>query len=245
MRIAAYDNYLTKLATSTRCLDVNEMEGYISRTTKNESYLINKQIERIKKLIKDRYEHYGVINEQDNIEAFKKGYYDLGKIGLTLDMMRKKIKQFRVDKESPLGIQIEKDWNHAAFLLQDLLQLENMNLINYLNLLEERRNDLEQQKIKKVRKPIKRRQTVVQKEVVVEKAPDMPSDLMCIDEVCEMLHVSRNFIYHLACKHEIPHYKLLPNRKRNRLFFSRLEIEAFIKKNRVVPISEFNEQFSF
>ena len=245
MRIAAYDNYLTKLATSTRCLDVNEMEGYISRTTKNESYLINKQIERIKKLIKDRYEHYGVINEQDNIEAFKKGYYDLGKIGLTLDMMRKKIKQFRVDKESPLGIQIEKDWNHAAFLLQDFLQLENMNLINYLNLLEERRNDLEQQKIKKVRKPIKRRQTVVQKEVVVEKAPDMPSDLMCIDEVCEMLHVSRNFIYHLACKHEIPHYKLLPNRKRNRLFFSRLEIEAFIKKNRVAPISEFNEQFSF
>ena len=245
MRIARYDNYLTKLATSTRCLDVNEMEGYISRTTKNESYLINKQIERIKKLIKDRYEHYGVINEQDNIEAFKKGYYDLGKIGLTLDMMRKKIKQFRVDKESPLGIQIEKDWNHAAFLLQDLLQLENMNLINYLNLLEERRNDLEQQKIKKVRKPIKRRQTVVQKEVVVEKAPDMPSDLMCIDEVCEMLHVSRNFIYHLACKHEIPHYKLLPNRKRNRLFFSRLEIEAFIKKNRVAPISEFNEQFSF
>ena len=245
MRIAAYDNYLTKLATSTRCLDVNEMEGYISRTTKNESYLINKQIERIKKLIKDRYEHYGVINEQDNIEAFKKGYYDLGKIGLTLDMMRKKIKQFRVDKESPLGIQIEKDWNHAAFLLQDLLQLENMNLINYLNLLEERRNDLEQQKIKKAKKPTKRRQTVVQKEVVVEKAPDMPSDLMCIDEVCEMLHVSRNFIYHLACKHEIPHYKLLPNRKRNRLFFSRLEIEAFIKKNRVAPISEFNEQFSF
>ena len=74
MRIAAYDNYLTKLATSTKCLDVNEMEGYISRTTKNDSYLINKQIERIKKLIKDRYELYGVINEQDNIEAFKKGY---------------------------------------------------------------------------------------------------------------------------------------------------------------------------
>lgn len=245
MRIARYDNYLTKLATSTRCLDVNEMDKYISNTTKNDIYLINKQIERIKKLIKDRYEHYGVINEQDNIEAFKQGYYDLGKIGLTLDMMRKKIEQFRVDKESPLGIQIEKDWNHAAFLLQDLLQLENMNLINYLNLLEERRNDLEQQKIKKAKKPTKRRQTVVQKEVVVEKAPDMPSDLMCIDEVCEMLHVSRNFIYHLACKHEIPHYKLLPNRKRNRLFFSRLEIEAFIKKNRVVPISEFNEQFSF
>lgn len=245
MRIAAYDNYLTKLATSTRCLDVNEMDKYISNTTKNDIYLINKQIERIKKLIKDRYEHYGVINEQDNIEAFKQGYYDLGKIGLTLDMMRKKIEQFRVDKESPMGIQIEKDWNHAAFLLQDLLQLENMNLINYLNLLEERRNDLEQQKIKKVRKPIKRRQTVVQKEVVVEKAPDMPSDLMCIDEVCEMLHVSRSFIYRLACNHEIPHYKLLPNRKKNRLFFSRLEIEAFIKKNRVVPISEFNEQFSF
>ena len=245
MRIAAYDNYLTKLATSTKCLDVNEMEGYISRTTKNDSYLINKQIERIKKLIKDRYELYGVINEQDNIEAFKKGYYDLGKIGLTLDMMRKKIRQFRVEKESPMGIQIEKDWNHAAFLLQDLLQLENMNLINYLNLLEERSNDLEQQKIRKVKKPTKKRQTVVQKEIVVEKGPDKPSDLMCIEEICEMLHVSKSHIYHLANNHEIPHYKFLPNRKKNRLFFSRSEIEAFIKKNRVVPISEFNEQFSF
>lgn len=120
-----------------------------------------------------------------------------------------------------------------------------MNLLNYLKLLEERSNDLEQQKIKKVKKPTKRRQTVVQKEVVVAKEPDKPSDLMCIEEICEMLHVSKSHIYHLANNHEIPHYKFLPNRKKNRLFFSRSEIEAFIKKNRVVPISEFNEQFSF
>lgn len=46
MRTTAYENFYQKLIATTKCLDVNDIEKYISRNTSNDIYLINKQIKR-------------------------------------------------------------------------------------------------------------------------------------------------------------------------------------------------------
>ena len=142
MRTAAYENFYQKLLATTKCIDINEIEKYISNSTANDAYLINRQLYKANNLLEERYKRYGVLTEGDDMEAIRKGYYDLGKISLTLKDVQRKIALFKIDKESEMGIQIEKDWDNVVFLLQDLLQLENMNLITYIRLLEERLEDV-------------------------------------------------------------------------------------------------------
>ena len=98
MRIAAYENFITKLLMNNKCMDINEIDKYILRTTSNNYNLVKKQLDRTNKLLEERYERYGCLTEEDNVEALKKGYYDLGKIGLTLEEIRKKIAKFQIDK---------------------------------------------------------------------------------------------------------------------------------------------------
>lgn len=243
MRTTAYENFYQKLIATTKCLDVNDIEKYISRNTSNDIYLINKQINKANKLLNERYERYGVITEQDNIDAFRKGYYDLGKIALTLDGIRKKIARFEIEKDSPIGMQINKDWNNAAFLLQDLLQLENMNLITYIRLLEERSAEISDSKVRKEGSSChNEKKKDLQSNFINKSLMNIPSDVITIEETCELTRLSKSKIYHMVCDREIPHYKLNPNKK-GRLYFSRSEIEAWLKRNRIGTTEEFCHQF--
>lgn len=242
MRTAMYENFYQKLLATTKCLDINEIEKYINKSTSNDINLINKQIEKAKKLLDERYERYGIITEQDNIEAFRNGYYDLGKIALTLNDIRLRIAKFDIGKESPIGIQIEKDWNNTVFLLQDLLQLENMNLITYIRLLEERSVEVSESKIQKESKKEKKTNSDDSTQPINKSLNVTPSDIITVEEVCDLTKLSKSKIYHMVCDREIPHYKLNPNKK-GRLFFSRSEIEAWLKRNRIGTVEEFCRRF--
>ncbi|WP_099463677.1 helix-turn-helix transcriptional regulator [Parabacteroides provencensis] len=243
MRTAVYENFFTKLIATTKCLDINEIEKYISKSTGNDILLVNKQLDKANKLLNERYGRYGVISEQDNVKALQKGYYDLSMIKLSLNDIRRKIDQYNIEESSPLGQQISKDWDNAAYLLQDLLQLENMNLINYLRLLEDRSSELCQNKETEKRKRCSNQKQHNLKQISNNKiATEMPCDIITIEEVCKITRLSKSKIYHMVCNHEIPHYKLNPNKK-GRLFFFYSEIEAWLKRNRIGTIEEYLNQF--
>lgn len=243
MRTTTYESFFQKLIMTTKCLDANEIEKYISKSTSNDVKLIKKQINKANRLLIERYDRYGSITENDNIAAFRKGYYDLGKIGLTLDEMRKRISQFRIENDSPIGIQIEKDWDNAAFLLQDLLQLENMNLITYLRLLEERSVEVSDNKAEREERQIQKNKMNSSDENIINNSfNNVPVDVITIEEVCKLTRLSKSKIYHMTCDREIPHYKLNP-KKKGRLYFSRSEIETWLKKNRIGTIDEYCSQF--
>ena len=42
MRIAAYENFITKLLMNNKCMDINEIDKYILRTTSNNYNLVKK-----------------------------------------------------------------------------------------------------------------------------------------------------------------------------------------------------------
>ena len=146
---------------------------------------------------------------------------------MTLIEIQKKIEKFKIESDSSMGIRISKDWNDPLFLLQDLLQLENTNLITYQSLLQ----------IIKPKEPKKTRR------IIEAKIPETPNDIIGLKDVCEMLNLSESKIYHLTCQREIPHYKL-DKSKKGRLFFSRSEIENWLKQKRIGTTDEFCNQFS-
>lgn len=137
MRKKKNENFYAELINSKNIIDITSLEKRISNITKHGKQLIENEITAINKLLENRYEKYGIIDEIENVEAFKRGYYDLGKIGLTLNEIRTRIIRLGYEKETPLGIRIQQDWNYIAHLLNDLLYLENINLHNYLALLNE------------------------------------------------------------------------------------------------------------
>lgn len=242
MRVKKFENFLTELIGTDKCVDINYIDKYIRNSTSNDLNLAKRQLDRARKLLEERYERYGAITEEDNVEAFKKGYFDLGKIGLTIDEIRRRIARFKVDRESPIGMQIEKDWDHAAYLLQDLLQLENMNLISYVNLLEDRVKEL---RLEKKKKKAEVREVRLKREAerkFVSTLEAYPSDLITVEELCALLHVSKSAIYHMKNDRELPHYKLTPH-KRGRLYFSRSEIEELIRSHRIGTVEEFCARF--
>ena len=51
MRTAAYENFYQKLLATTKCIDINEIEKYISNSTANDAYLINRQLYNAKNLL--------------------------------------------------------------------------------------------------------------------------------------------------------------------------------------------------
>lgn len=57
------ENFLNKLIRAKGCFDVAEMESYIKRTTSYDRDLLDRQIERVEKLLDTRYGHYGKITE--------------------------------------------------------------------------------------------------------------------------------------------------------------------------------------
>lgn len=136
MRKKKYENFIAKLIVTKDIIDVAELEKHIRNVVGNDKSLLEKEYFRIEELIKSQYEKYGTINESDNIEAFRRGYYALDKLSVTLDDIRNKIDSLGYEKESGFGIRIQQDWNYAAHLLVDLLYLENINLHNYSCLLK-------------------------------------------------------------------------------------------------------------
>ena len=131
MKKKDFKNYLDMLISVNGCVDRVSMEKYIACTTDYRWELINKQIDDVDSVIKSRFERFGVITEEDYLEAFKKGYDILCKISVTLEDVRKMIQDFGFEENSPIGIRIRQDWNYVVHLLQDYLLLENNNLINY------------------------------------------------------------------------------------------------------------------
>ena len=136
MKKKKYENFIAKLIMTKDIIDVAELEKHIRNVVGYDKSSLEKEYFRIKELIESRYEKYGIINESDNIEAFRRGYYVLGKLSVTLDDIRNKIDSLGYEKGSELGIRIQQDWNYATHLLIDLLYLENINLHNYSCLLE-------------------------------------------------------------------------------------------------------------
>lgn len=51
------ENFLNKLIRAKGCFDVAEMESYIKRTTSYDRDLLDRQIERVEKLLDTRYGH--------------------------------------------------------------------------------------------------------------------------------------------------------------------------------------------
>lgn len=140
MKKIKFENYLDKLALTKECMDRAEMEKYIADTTGYSRNLLDRQILDVKALIKMRYERFGIITEEDNVETLKSGYNILCKLGVTLEDVRKMILNWGFEKESPMGIRIQQDWNYAVLLLNDYLNIENSNLLSYVELLEEAQN---------------------------------------------------------------------------------------------------------
>lgn len=141
------ENFLNKLIRAKGCFDVAEMESYIKRTTSYDRDLLDRQIERVEKLLDTRYGHYGKITEENEVEAWRQGFYVLEKLGVTLDDIRRMIGKFNIEEDSPMGIRIRQDWNYLGHLLNDYLYLENANLITYLKLLKDSQKRIGNQKM--------------------------------------------------------------------------------------------------
>ena len=137
MRKKKYENFIAKLMMTKDIIDAAELEKHIRNVVGYDKSSLEKEYFRINELIENQYEKYGIINEGDNIEAFRRGYYALNKLSVTLDDIRNKINSLGYEKESGIGIRIQQDWNYAAHLLIDLLYLENINLHNYSCLLKD------------------------------------------------------------------------------------------------------------
>lgn len=135
MRKKKYENFIAKLMMTKDIIDAAELEKHIRNVVGYDKSSLEKEYFRINELIENQYEKYGIINEGDNIEAFRRGYYALNRLSVTLDDIRNKINSLGYEKESGIGIRIQQDWNYAAHLLIDLLYLENINLHNYSCLL--------------------------------------------------------------------------------------------------------------
>lgn len=147
MKKKMFENYLAKLATTKSCIDTAEMERYIADHISYCRNLLDREIQYVEEFINNRYERYGVITEEDEIEAWKQGYYTLCKLGVTLDDVRRMIEKIGFEKGSSMEIRIQQDWNYAGHLLNDYLQLENANLLTYLQLLKASQQRIQNKKM--------------------------------------------------------------------------------------------------
>lgn len=62
-------------------------------------------------------------------------------------------------------------------------------------------------------------------------------NVLCFDDVVLLTGLSKSHLYKLTCSHQIPHYK--PNGKQ--IYFDRVEIEAWMKQNRVATKEELDQ----
>lgn len=63
-------------------------------------------------------------------------------------------------------------------------------------------------------------------------------NVLCFDDVALLTGFSKSHLYKLTCSHQIPHYK--PNGKQ--IYFDRVEVEAWMKQNRVATIQETDQE---
>lgn len=67
----------------------------------------------------------------------------------------------------------------------------------------------------------------------IENLLPLTKTVLNIDEVERLTSLSKSTIYKLTCRGGIPHYK-----KAKHLFFDRVEIESWLKSNRIKPQEE-------
>ena len=65
-------------------------------------------------------------------------------------------------------------------------------------------------------------------------------NVLCLDDVAMLTGLSKSHLYKLTCSHQIPHYK--PNGKQ--MYFDRMEIEGWMKQNRVISTVEAEQKAS-
>lgn len=59
-------------------------------------------------------------------------------------------------------------------------------------------------------------------------------EMLTIDEASKYLGMSKDYLYIMTCKKQIPYYK--PNGKR--LYFKKTELNEWLQRNRVTPVEE-------
>lgn len=59
-------------------------------------------------------------------------------------------------------------------------------------------------------------------------------EMLTIDEASKYLGMSKDYLYIMTCKKQIPYYK--PNGKR--LYFKKTELNEWLQRNRVTPVDE-------
>lgn len=62
-------------------------------------------------------------------------------------------------------------------------------------------------------------------------------NVLTFDDAALLTGLSKSHLYKKTCAHQIPHYK--PNGKQ--IYFDRLELEAWMKQNRVSTSNEINQ----
>lgn len=64
-----------------------------------------------------------------------------------------------------------------------------------------------------------------------------PKTVLNLDDVCKLTSLSKSHIYKLTMASKIPHYK-----QSKHLYFDRLEIEAWLKQNRIKTAEEIDQK---
>lgn len=233
-------------------IDNNVMRRYM-RDVFVSKEMIEKEIVEVEALIKARCERYGIITIEDNLQCLRTGNgFELIEGGkLSLSYIREELNKYRQNFADDLTFwsEVEKDWNNLPYLLADLNEIENFNLSVYLGelklWLEKCSNTLVNKKML-VQKSGEYDEDVLRKVYnILKKCMNeneaSNSDIIGIDEVCEMTGMSKYTVYKKTSNKEIPFYKSTLG-KRSVLRFLRSEIRTWMLRHRIGTIDEFLEK---
>ena len=215
--------------------------------------MIEQEIVEVESLIKARCERYGIMTIEDNLQCLRTGNgFELIEGGKqSLAYIREELNKYRQNFADDLTFwsEVEKDWNNLPYLLTDLNEIENFNLSVYLaelklwldkcpdtlgkkKALTTKSGEYDENVLKKMYK-------LLEKCMNVNKSSD--SDIIGIDEVCEMTGMSKYTVYKKTSNKEIPFYKSTLG-KRSVLRFVRSEIRTWMLRHRIGTVDEFLEK---
>ncbi|WP_233555760.1 helix-turn-helix transcriptional regulator [Bacteroides sp. AM10-21B] len=243
-------DFKQKLVNPNYRVDNNMIRRYIREIFVSKE-MTEQEIADVEQVIEARYERHGILTMEDNIQCLRTGNgFELIEGGKqSLAYIREEINKYRQNFADDLTFwsEVEKDWNNLPCLLGDLNEIENYNLNIYLGELR-----LWSEKCPDTPKKKKELGTMDNKEEVLKNICDLlkghmhvsetpPSDIIGIDEVCEMTGLSKYTVYKKTSNKEIPFYKSTLS-KRSALRFLRPEIRTWMLRHRIGTVDEFLEQ---
>lgn len=117
-------------------VDNNMMRRYIRKVFVTKE-MLKQEIADVKRFIKKRYKRHGIITMEDNLQCLRTGNgFELIKgTKHSLEYVREELNKYRRNFAEDLAFwsEVEKDWNNLAYLINDLNEIENFNLSNYLD----------------------------------------------------------------------------------------------------------------